>query len=44
MGVIKFAAEAKATINTKGTGSKPNEADIVREIGKMMAAAAFEVI
>ncbi len=44
MGVMKLAAEAKATINTKGTGFKSRFADIVKEIGKIIAAAAFEVI
>lgn len=41
---MKLAAEAKATINTKGIGFKSRFADIVREIGKIIAAAALEVI
>jgi len=44
MGVIKFAAEAKATIRIKGKGFSSRCTANVREIGKTMAAAAFAVI
>ena len=44
MGVIKFAAAAKATIKTKGFGGRPILTAAVTEIGKIIAAAALLVI